>query len=494
MTLNTIKNFLFEKFTLTIRTKMVISFIIIMLAMSYLNMDTISMARQYSKRFDKIIRNIATANTINTSIGDIDGTMEKIVAGTLKFDEGQQYKIVDRAINEMKEIRRYIAPADLMVQAPKVDSIIRTLETTRRDINLMGEQIKNNAKVEQNQLILEQIDEDTDIFKDVVQEYIMVEINESFEINQNMQIKFDYWMFTSVIIMLIIGLFSAIAIWFISGSISKQIKELCDTTVLIANGNFDTRIEKIKNNEISVLGESINSMAEKVKDLLKKIVKEKENIKKSELRVLQAQINPHFLYNTLDTIVWTAEAKNNEQVIEIVKSLSSFFRISLSDGRDWINIKEEIEHIESYLKIQKIRYRDILSFEIEVEEKILARKMLKLILQPLVENALYHGIKYKRSGGIIKVKGMEFEGNKIKFEVRDNGIGIKKDKLEKVIEDIKKDDLPETNEAGGFGLRSIQKRIELYYGKEFGLNIESEFNFGTLITVIFPYNYNEVKD
>ena len=149
---------------------------------------------------------------------------------------------------------------------------------------------------------------------------------------------------------------------------------------------------------------SFNIMIGRIRQLLDSKVKEQETLKKAELKALQAQINPHFLYNTLDTIVWMAQANKTDQVIDIVQALSNFFRIALSKGQDWITIDQEIEHIRCYLTIQKLRYHDILDYQIEVDEDILSGTILKLTLQPLVENALYHGIKNKRSGGMIIVR------------------------------------------------------------------------------------------
>ena len=184
--------------------------------------------------------------------------------------------------------------------------------------------------------------------------------------------------------------------------------------------------------EIAELGMSFNIMIGKIRDLLDSKLKEHEELKKAELRALQAQINPHFLYNTLDTIIWMAEANRTAEVIEIVRALSSFFRLSLSKGRDWITIGEELERTRSYLTIQKIRYRDILDYKIEADEAVLDNTVLKLSLQPLVENALYHGIKNKRRGGTITVRAQQQGADEILLQVEDDGIGLTPEKLAQV--------------------------------------------------------------
>src|SRR6185436_17364276 len=159
------------------------------------------------------------------------------------------------------------------------------------------------------------------------------------------------------------------------------------------------------------------------------------------------QINPHFLYNTLDSIIWMAKANKNAQVIEMVSALSNFFRVTLSKGKDWIKIHEEVEHVRSYLSIQKMRYQDILDFYIEVDEAILSGTILNLTLQPLVENALYHGIKNKSQGGTIWIRGCSKSPDLISFEVEDDGIGFSADRLAEVRANLADDKNPvEVNE------------------------------------------------
>ena len=246
--------------------------------------------------------------------------------------------------------------------------------------------------------------------------------------------------------------------------------------------------------EITELGMSFNIMIEKIRDLVEAKTREQENLKKAELRALQAQINPHFLYNTLDTIIWMAEARRTDQVVEIVRALSSFFRLSLSKGRDWITVAEEIERTRSYLIIQKMRYRDILDYRIEVEEGALDNSILKLILQPLVENALYHGIKNKRQGGMITVRVRQPREDEVLLEVEDNGAGIPADKLAK-IQALLLDDTAETWtgawQENGFGLENVHKRVKLYYGQLYGLSLRSEAGVGTCVTVLIPARREE---
>ena len=236
-------------------------------------------------------------------------------------------------------------------------------------------------------------------------------------------------------------------------------------------------VEKVPVKELSALTGDINTMAEQLEDLMEQNRREQENLKKAELRTLQAQINPHFLYNTLDTIVWQAESGKNDEVVVMTKALSDFFRSSLSSGEDWVTVEQELRHLNGYLSIQKARYRDILNYEVEADPSMNGYMILKLLLQPLVENALYHGIKYKRGGGVIRVHGMLQDGMLL-FVVQDTGCGMTPERLEEIREAMRlgiqmRRGPNEPEPGGGFGLYNVDQRIRLYYSLDTGLHIES---------------------
>jgi two-component system sensor histidine kinase YesM len=202
------------------------------------------------------------------------------------------------------------------------------------------------------------------------------------------------------------------------------------------------------------------------------------------MKALQAQITPHFLYNTLDSIIWLAEGKRYEDVVAITRALSSFFRISLNRGSEWVTVHDEFKHIESYLTIQKIRYRDILDYSIEYEQDMGEKLILKLLLQPLVENALYHGIKNKRGQGTILVRGRQ-EGGFLCFTVSDNGIGIAEDQLANIRAQLRRP--PESDgQTAMYGLYNISRRLELYYDRQDLLEINSLYREGTVVTLRAP--------
>jgi two-component system, sensor histidine kinase YesM len=369
----------------------------------------------------------------------------------------------------------------------RLDVTLRTMKTLEHYVDVIGEQIKEKKTVEENEKVLDDIRGVSALVEEDISDFIMNEVKTCDQVKIETQKSVHRGVITNVIVFLIVLAFSTAAAWFISGSISNPIRELRKMAASIAEGNLNVRVENKNTDEIASLGASLNTMAGKLKELLDNSIKEQENLKKSELKALQAQINPHFLYNTLDTIVWMAEANKSEQVIEIVGALSKFFRITLSKGKDFISVKDEIEHVRSYLIIQKIRYRDILNFRIEVDEDILDYKILKLILQPIVENALYHGIKNRRSGGEILIKGSKRdEEYAILFEIIDNGIGMTEEKLNEVQAELNNNNVEPLIKESGFGLNNVHKRIKLYYGKDYGLFIQSEYNKGTHISICIP--------
>lgn len=474
----------FAGINLSIGMKILLSFCVVILMMSTTNAFLFVQILQYNRQYSAIITNITTANSINGFIKPaIDMEMWNIVAGKVEFAEGKQYEIID---DVNTQIRWMIKNADSDKSKIKLEVILRTMDTLTRYVDRMGGQIEQGSTVAENEQVLENIRGVSDLVDDLVQEYMLFEVNQAEKQYQEMQKSFTRWAITYAVLMVFALGFSVVAAWLISRSIYVPIKKLYDVTTTITQDDLQVLVTRDNVDEITELGMTFNIMIGKIRELLDAKVKEQENLKKSEFRALQAQINPHFLYNTLDTIVWMAESQKTDQVIDIVSALSSFFRISLSKGKDWITIGEEIEHIKSYLAIQKMRYRNILDYKIEVDENVLEGTVLKLTLQPLVENALYHGIKYKRSGGTIIVRARQEGENQVLFEVEDDGVGFTPDKLAQVQAEMNDDSSELILKESGFGLENVRKRIRLYYGKEYGLSIKSQYQVGTRVTLVIP--------
>jgi two-component system, sensor histidine kinase YesM len=468
---------------LSIRVKILVSLCIVILLMGTTNVVSMLQVLSYSRQYDAIITNITTANSISGSIKpDIDNEMWNIVAGKIKFSEGRQYEII-ADINT--QVRWMMENTDSPRARVKLDLILRTMQSLEESIDLMGEKIDRNSTAAENEAVLEEIRFVTSVVEEVVQNYVIFEVLRMEGQYDVMREGFDRWRIFSILLISGAVAFAVVAAWSLSKSIYTPIKKLHDVTTTITKNDLQALMTSDNVDEITELGMSFNIMIGKIKELLDSKMKEQENLKKAELRALQAQINPHFLYNTLDTIIWMAEAKKTAQVVEIVSALSRFFRISLSKGVDWITIGEEVERTRSYLTIQKMRYRDILDFKIEVDNDVSENTILKLILQPLVENALYHGIKNKRKGGTIWVRARRKNRDEILLEVEDDGIGFPPEKLYQLRAELE-DDSGDIKLESGFGIGNVNRRIRLYYGKPYGLSVRSEYNTGTCVTLVIP--------
>ena len=468
---------------LSIRAKILAALCIVIFLMGTTNVVSMLQVLSYSRQYDAIITNITTANSISGSLKpDIDNEMWKIVSGKIKFSEGRQYEILD---NVNSKVRGMMDNTDSKRAKVKLDLVLRTLQSLREYVDLMGDKISNNSTAAENEAVLEDIRFATSVMEEVVQNYVLYEVNRTDGQYQAMREGYVRWQIFSIILIFSAVGFSVVAAWGLSRSIYTPIKKLHDVTTTITKNDLQTLMTSDNVDEITELGMSFNIMIGKIKELLDSKIKEQENLKRAELRALQAQINPHFLYNTLDTIIWMAESKKTDQVVKIVTALSNFFRISLSKGADWITIGEEVERIKSYLTIQKMRYRDILDFKIEVAENVSENTILKLILQPLVENALYHGIKNKRQGGTIFIRARRKGSDEVLLEVEDNGIGFTPEKLAQLRAELE-DDSGDIKLESGFGIGNVNKRIRLYYGKPYGLSIQSEYTTGTCVTLVIP--------
>lgn len=289
-----------------------------------------------------------------------------------------------------------------------------------------------------------------------------------------------YYVIIGLIAFIIVGF----ATTFISQSITKPVRYLCDAMKTVETGEFKAIGEIKATTEIQELAYEYNIMIGKINELMETIVDEQESKRKSDLKALQAQINPHFLYNTLDSIIWMGEMNRSEDVVKMTSALSKLFRISISRGKEIISIKDELHHVKSYLTIQEMRYKDKFSYIIDIDEEILNCKTLKITLQPLVENAIYHGIKSVDYEGLIEIKGTK-KGDRIILKVSDNGKGMNREELESILSENSADT------KQGTGVKNVHERVRLYFGRDYGLTCTSIEGRGTEISVNIPFIEDE---
>ncbi|HEY8391964.1 MAG TPA: sensor histidine kinase [Capillibacterium sp.] len=281
----------------------------------------------------------------------------------------------------------------------------------------------------------------------------------------------------SIIIVILVALLLA-------GYLTRPLQEL-QSSMRAAAGDLNTYVNVHTADEIGQLGQTFNQMLAQIRGLMRQSVQEQKKLRQIEMRALQEQIKPHFIYNTLEVIIGLLETNQNEEVIKMVEALGAFFRISLSQGEELITIHDEVEHVRNYLYIQKFRHGDKYDYRIEVEEGITQYKTLKLLLQPLVENAIYHGVR-PRPGkdGLIVIRGYAAEET-ICFEVIDNGVGMAREQVAEINDCLQGGkQLPQSK--GGFGLRNVHERIVLAFGQEYGLWLASEPGKGTKVILRLP--------
>ena len=285
------------------------------------------------------------------------------------------------------------------------------------------------------------------------------------------------YVLTAIILVIVALLFSR----FMARSITLPIQKLRDSMKKVQEGDFSVSDVVVDSkNEIGSLTKSFDVMTHRIHELMEQNVHEQEEKRKSELKALQSQINPHFLYNTLDSIIWMAEGKKNEEVVLMTASLARLLRQSISNEDEVVPIANEVEYARGYLTIQKMRYKDKLGFQIEVDSSILYIPLIKLVLQPIIENAIYHGLKYKESKGLLIVKGFMKDGNAV-LQVIDDGVGMDEETLAHIYDKHKVN-----YHSNGVGVYNVQKRLKLYYGEDYGITYTSELGKGTTATITIP--------
>ena len=273
---------------------------------------------------------------------------------------------------------------------------------------------------------------------------------------------------------------------FVSGSLAdyelRPIRRIQTYIKDMENGEFGKPLPSMRSDEIGSLAENTQEMSEKIGELLETVKTEQKRMRTAEFKALQAQINPHFLYNSLDSINWLVRKGNTEKAIEMISALTTFFRIGLSKGRDIITVREELEHVRSYLVIQKIRYENQFEYSFYVDPETENYFVPKLMLQPLVENALHHGIKLCDRKCILMIQVLS-HGDRIEIEVLDNGAGMDAETLESVRKAMEHKG---ENRANSYGVVNVNDRIQILAGQEYGLRLTSEKGVGTSARIVLP--------
>ena len=415
------------------------------------------------------------------------------------FDYETYLLIVENKSIEESELRNMLREANRIVTGleeltnsgknrDRLTSAKKYLKNLEIYINRIETNLKEGNKYEVNMEIWENdVQIVTSLLRETIFQYIYYEIRDIQKARTEYQDFFETMIRIFMIAFIGIVMLIAAFAYYIPLSITQPIRKLSEVTDQVTQGNLEVRSDVRTGAEVTMLSDSLNTMIEKINELLEQVTREQSRLRKAEFELLQSQINPHFLYNTLDAIVWLAEAGEQRKVVKMVGSLSEFFRTSLNQGKDMVTVREELQHVRSYLEIQQVRYQDILKYEIHVPEELEKYLIPKITIQPLVENALYHGIKNKRGQGHINISGQS-ETHGFILQICGDGIGMSGDRLNQVREGIR-NNIP--SEKDIYGLYNVNERIRLNFGEEYGITIESEYGKGTAVSIHLPYAEQE---
>ena len=423
----------------------------------------------FSGRYSRSMERMGTIAALKPMISDeIPGAVWQVVSGRETLDESRVYTLIGQVNSTVETITQNTQDSD------RLELIIarRTMDTLTQYVDRIRDNLSRGEAVTANEKVLEEIRNVAELVVSMLNDYITGEITSASAMSDYLNKVVFYSAAAEVVLVLVTLLLANNMSRTTARFVREPIEKLESVTAQLAKGDMRARLPVTNVQEMWNLTGQVNIMADNLDAMMQQRIRDERNMKKAELRTLQAQINPHFLYNTLDAIVWKAEAGEQQEVIQLTRALSDFFRISLSSGADWIPISQEKKHIVGYLNIQKTRYRDILDYQIDIPEEMDQFYILKLLLQPLVENALYHGIKYKRGGGTIRVTG-QMEDGMLTFTVSDTGKGMDGPTLEALRARMAEKQLSQTSGVHGFGLVNVNLRIRLYYNQPEGLRIES---------------------
>lgn len=442
----------------------------------------------YSNTYSEIVSNMTVANNYNLNFKEeMDESLYKLVVGYVTLDNIESDKSLKNPYVLIEELRSEFTRLTAITTESEsklwLESLLRNINALEKRVDDIVDSIDAGGRYSEN---IEMLDNNiyilTELIQDDIQYYIYYQTRYMEKVTDTLQKQIGRFMVVcSILIAVLIAVVAVSAVMIVSG-ILQPIRQLNSVTEKIAQGDFNARAQVNSDDEVAELAVSFNKMAGNMQSLIDKVKEDERKMRKADLRLLQEQIQPHFLYNTLDTIVWLIESNEPDEAVTMVVTLSDFFREILSKGKEFISIKEEEKHISSYLQIQEMRYRDILEYDIQLDQVIYKYQILKLTLQPVVENALYHGIKYKRAKGCIHIHG-EKEGDIIRLTVRDDGVGMDEEELAQLRQQIEK---PCQETEKGFELANVNERIHMYFGYEYGMKIESEKGKGTTVEIVIP--------
>lgn len=442
----------------------------------------------YSNRYDAIVSNMTLAESYNLNFEETAN--ESIYCMTVSdpdFETTITLESEDNPYYVIGNLRSDFTALESITTDPDserwLQTLLRNIDTLEARVDDIVVNLREGGHYDEN---IEMLDNNIYILTGLIQENIQYYIYYQTRNMEQMKIEVNQNVMTTTALMIVlIALLCVVAIFAtrrVYDRMLSPLNEVGEAADKIAGGDFSARVHIDTEDEIAALGDRVNAMASHLEQNVAQIREDERKMRNAELRLLQEQINPHFFYNTMDTIVWLIEAGKSEEAEDMLVSLSNYFRLVLSQGREFIVIRDEIRHVKSYLEIQQVRYQDILNYEIDVAEDIGSFGIQKMTLQPIVENALYHGIKNKRSKGTIWIRGKK-QGDNIVLTVEDNGAGMDGATLQALREKIEK---PARQNDTGFGMANVNERIHMGFGPDYGIQVDSKEGVGTIVTLTLP--------
>lgn len=437
---------------------------------------------RYLFAYERSVGNISEANRIANDVEEkIMEEAWSLTYGQMSTAEFSKSNSVNRIKKEITEIKKNTQSTQ---ERATLNIVNRSLDNVDSYLEKIVANVEADAPFKENQELMVHVESATNLVHEILQDFVNVEIKLAANHSQQVRQAILILSVIEAVIITTIIFFSRKTNTRLMRQVQQPMEEMIKMADALSDGKLNYRINSLPGNELQKLSNSMNEMADNLVVLLEENALKQYNLAQSEVRVLQAQITPHFIYNSLDAILVLEEMGESEKVKEMTYALSDFFRISLSQGQDWIPVEKEIKHINDYLIILQIRYGDALTYSIEIEEKIKKYSMLKMILQPLIENAVYHGTKLVRRTGKIVVQAFLDDQDFIHFYIIDNGKGITAERLKEINAELK--DGLDTEFQEGYGLFNVNKRLLLYYGKEAKIEITSIVDTGTTVHVIIP--------
>ena len=465
---------------LRMRYKISVAFILMLVPMILLVGMWFYNVLQYNEHYSRTVRNTSIISEFSLDFKkNYDHKIYLVIVGNKSYTSQKPLEDIASARRIISQVRNTSENGDsiqrIQITAKYLDMLEKYTEQIRQNM-LKGSMYDANQEIWERDIQMV-----TASIQEMILEILYYENKQGAIIYSDMQHMTARMIVISIVILVFLIGVTILMILIFPRTITRPVNDLSKVTERVAGGDLTVRAHIRHGVELKEFGNSLNVMIEKIASLIQRVTEDQASLREAELEILQMQINPHFLYNTLDTIVWMAEAGDEQAVIDMVETLSEFFRSSLNNGKDIVPVSSETRHILSYLQIQKVRYQDILDYEIQVPEELNDCQIPRITLQPLVENALYHGIKHKRGKGKIRVLGRMEEEQGV-LVVEDDGIGMTAERLCH----IQKGLTHKQEDKDFYGLYNVNERIRLKFGEDYGLVIDSEYQKGTRVEIGLP--------